>query len=355
MPQEVYSSRANFKRGRSADGELDNSDTGRRKRPYQGEFHRGNETDEQPYKVLHRVQCNSSTHHIFKLFEDVPIRSSVGHLGGFEPLRHEEEHISRSSNLGFLVIKVHYCKPEDAGTDHYEHATVGYAKSSNHYSENGLIRIVSEELKKAMDHVSKAYIYANGSSEIRPPYLWIYHHRASLNAQARGRFSHESRNLHSIVQYAQDKYGTLYQKADEMKRKRVIDKETLGFLFRPNDLLVSRVNSSRVHDKAITERGFVLETWARFIDDEIQLNGWYFQHNSTESTRAVWVIELKIPHYELHIPRLSTYPVAFIAPSDRANMVSRGFRYWSYRIMQNVNYVGWDDKEELLLVRKQCR
>jgi len=306
-------------------------------------------SDEQAYKVLHRVECHSKTHHIFKLFEDVPIRGSMGHLNGFDPLRHVEEHISKYPNLTFLIIKEHYCKSDDAWCESSGTASAGYSRSNHHYSENGLILAVDEDLKNAISEVSKSYLYQN-NEEMCPPYVWLFHHRSELLSKANASESVASHKIRSLLDYTNDRYGMLYAKADRQQNDGFVDQETIPFLFRPNQLLISYIKSERIYDRTPTWRGLVLETWPSYSRNITSLRGWFYKHNSTHATRESMYLDVPNPETCTRIQKLATYPFEYADYYIRNELIARGKRYWEYRTIQNVCYNGWDEKEELLLV-----
>lgn len=311
------------------------------------------EPDGRKHRVLHRVICRASTHHIFKLFEDVPIRGSVGHLSGFEPLRHEQDFATKYPTLAFIVIKEHYCKPEDAKSSFHDTAGAGYSRSSQHYSDNGCIHIIDKELKSTMSRIAKAYIYGSGNEDICPPYLWLYHHRSELrNELSADTYEQQSpaKSIKSLLDYANDRYGDLYDQADRHLRAGIVDMDTLPFLFLPNSLVVSRVSSQGTYDRAPILRAFVLQDWPTFSGDHVQLEGWYYKHNSTRATRAAWSTALRIPFWESDTTMMSSFPFKYADDTHKSTLVNRGRDYWTFRTARNVCYDGWDDKENLLLV-----
>lgn len=294
------------------------------KRAYIGDHTEHAHIPEKVYRVLHRVKCNSHTHHIFRLFEDVPIRGSIGHLNGFEPLRHQSECISKFPNTPFLIIKEHYCKPEDKSYEEPGTATANYLRSGHAYSEKGSIVVLDEGVKKTIQKVSKAYLYQGSEEEMRPPYLWLFHHRVEMEEEAVASHPALAQDIRCIVKYAKDQYGHLYSKVDDHQRNGIVDRKTMPFLFRPNQLLFSRLASTRTYDRVPTMRAFVLESWPSISENSWTLSCWFFKHNNVQATRAKICLSVDSPDEPVKIGLLPTFPLAYATAGDIETLTQRG-------------------------------
>ena len=100
----------------------------------------------------------------------------------------------------------------------------------------------------------------SASLELPAPYLFIYHSRRSLETFQDSLPLHAKAQLSLLLNYVTEQYADEYATADSLLSRNKISPEHLRYLFKPGDLLVSRVDGQY--------KGFVSTSWPKISWDK---------------------------------------------------------------------------------------
>ena len=100
----------------------------------------------------------------------------------------------------------------------------------------------------------------SASVELPAPYLFIYHSRRSLKKFQDSIPSHAQPQISLFLHYVTEQYADEYAAADSLLSRNKISAEHLRYLFKPGDLLVSRVDGEYM--------GLVSKSWPRISWDK---------------------------------------------------------------------------------------
>ena len=183
------------------------------------------------------------------------------------PLTNFDLYLEKNKDISFIVYRnfdTESARIEaKAGTDDLSRDTATLLPK--HTSET--IRPVDEDLIEAtMALLQSQQEYAeilrdfSASVELPAPYLFIYHSRRSLEKFQDSIPKHAQAQLSLLLRYVTEQYADEYAAADSLLSRNKISPEHLRYLFKPGELLVSRVDGQYM--------GFVSTSWPRISSDK---------------------------------------------------------------------------------------
>ena len=117
-----------------------------------------------------------------------------------------------------------------------------------------LIEAIMALLKSQQEYAALLQAFTT-SLELPAPYLFIYHSRRSLEKFQDSLPLHATAHLSVLLNYVSEQYADEYAAADSLLSRNKISPEHLHYLFKPGDLLVSRVDGQYM--------GFVATSWPK--------------------------------------------------------------------------------------------
>ena len=315
------------------------------------------------------------------------------------PLENFDLYLEKNKDISFIVyrdfdmasqqLKVH----PDNGQDP--------EKANSHVPQPSgeTVRPVNKDLIQAMKILlSSQQEYSQLSSqfsvslELPAPYLFIYHSRKYLESFLDGLRLQAKAQVTFLVEYIEKQFADEYATADSLLTRNKISPDYVRYLFKPGDVLVSRIEGQY--------RGFVSKTWpkierqyrasrtqvvsrsgttlplygsqnakARMENDEIVVHvskidvwSWTFDGNFQRQNKA---LNLEIPAFrnddrdsngkatlqahvqnqqsrrgllEQNISDLNVYPIQYASPDIVDKCRRRGKVFWKCRSCSYVSY-----------------
>ncbi|KAL8376073.1 hypothetical protein RB595_007270 [Gaeumannomyces hyphopodioides] len=278
-------------------------------------------------QVLHRILCFHSDHtHDGDIFEDKPCaRKADAMLHGKRPIADLDRYIAQHPGLSFIVFTEHSCT-----------ARGGWTKQSSQQSEK--IRVISQTLQKALLKCARFRLLfgPDDANEMEAPYDFIYHHRESLAALAKG--SDYGKALSPLLEFVEKNYAQHYDECERLISGGRITASHLGKLFQPNQMVVCR-KLGRPLD------AFVLIDYPRqiFSGGGLHLSGWEWIYDGAKLKRQHRVEGMPlISDEETEITDLEIHPFESARPEDKRFLAERGKKFWEMRGKAFVAYTGWN-------------
>ena len=119
----------------------------------------------------------------------------------------------------------------------------------------------SMALLKSQQEYSELLSGFSASVELPAPYLFIYHSRRNLEKFQDSLPTHAQAQLSLLLRYVTEEYADEYAAADSLLSRNKISPQHLRYLFKPGDLLVSRVDGQYM--------GFVSTSWPSISSDKV--------------------------------------------------------------------------------------
>lgn len=173
-----------------------------------------------------------------------------------------------------------------------------------------------------------------------PYFLWyLYKSNEALD----GMKPHNQKYMKLLTDEIENSCGTLYEKVDSQLQRRVISLETIQFLFKPGEVLLSKQH----------ETAYIALDWLRIyfvwslkdVTFSIAVSHYQFDGRFYRSERAQndgLKLELRSPaKEEIHLESLDLLPPKYAQQSSVEKLVERGKKCWSYRngVMVSYEYV----------------
>ena len=176
------------------------------------------------------------------------------------PLTNFDLYLEKNKDITFLVYRNFDTESAriaaKSGTDDLSSAQV--RPLLQHTSET--VRPVNKDLVeatmallKSQQEYSELLREYSVSLELPAPYLFIYHNRRRLEKFQDSLPLHAKSQLSLLLNYVTEQYADEYAAADSLLSRNKISPEHLRYLFKPGDLLVSRVDGQYM--------GFVSTSW----------------------------------------------------------------------------------------------
>ncbi len=185
-----------------------------------------------------------------------------------------------------------------------------------------------DEEKPSRDTLSKRH-------QIDPADLFLFHHRALLHQYASDH-PETSQHISALLEYAYERFGAEFEKADSLFARGVVDQEHILHLFKPNEVIISGT-----YEQAAA---FVLQDWPQLDSaDCVTLVCWSFQADGSGfARRRDHLSILPISTKTITIQDLAAYPLRFATKNVQDLILNRGQKHWAHRIATQITYKGWN-------------
>ncbi len=304
------------------------------------------------YVVFYRVHCadhESQCHRqIYRTEPSILFIGTEPHLGG-ESIQldmHMDNAAERECIPAFIFYRTVHC-----------------SSSAQQFNLSGppapprgsadIVAVLSEELHAVLRKLTlfspavASYARAGKRAHLSPSVLssspmeysrfFFYHHREALQIAVMADFCPE--DLKRLWSYLQRHPDPLSAKCDEQFGRGEVSSETLPWLFRPNEVIVSREGG---HAIAYVLRGVLKAGRSTFLE----LNCWNWGYIGNALYRRDRTLKLTSPmSATIPIRQLAAYPLRFADAETKARLLERGQRFWglrnqTYASYEGVNYSG---------------
>ncbi|KAJ5776578.1 uncharacterized protein N7511_001589 [Penicillium nucicola] len=173
-------------------------------------------------------------------FTDPPERYGLPRLRCNDRLANFELYLALNKDISFVVFRNFKRTVE-------RHSLRAKYGKPEPFSEN--ILPVSEYLKEIFEEMlsgrefKSMYSGYQASREVKKPYLFVYHNRSKVADMREGLSSAAQQQLDLFMDYVQATCGEEYAVADSLLNKGRIRPEYVPYLFKPNDVLISKDNN----------------------------------------------------------------------------------------------------------------
>ncbi|KAL9044388.1 MAG: hypothetical protein Q9214_002471 [Letrouitia sp. 1 TL-2023] len=177
------------------------------------------------------------------------------------PLTNFELYLERNKDISFIVYRNFDLKSARSttasGTDS---ESDGIAHRPHHTNET--VRLVNKDLIEAIkalldsqqQYAELAHEFSV-SLELPAPYLFIYHNRKNLEKFQDSLSVYAKAQVSLLLNYVTEQYADEYAAADSLLSRNKISPKLLRYLFKPGDLLISRVEGQY--------KGYVSTSWPK--------------------------------------------------------------------------------------------
>lgn len=169
------------------------------------------------------------------------------------PLTNFELYLEKNKDISFIVYRnFDQDSARDAAqpvTDNVTSDEAIHRPQHTHETvrpvHEGLIEAIKALLDSQQEYAELASEFS-ASLELPAPYLFIYHSRKSLEKFQDSLSLHAKVQLSLLSNYVTEQYADEYATADSLLSRNKISPKLLRYLFKPGDVLVSRVDSQYV-------------------------------------------------------------------------------------------------------------
>lgn len=187
---------------------------------------------------------------------------NAGRVQGKMPLTNFDLYLEKNKDVSFVVYR-NFDSDSMNGTARagtHDSASGGADHTPEHTSET--IQPVSRDLIQAVRALLKSrkeydelLTEFNASNELQAPYLFIYHSRKGLEEFQNSLSWAAKTQLSLLSNYVMEQYAKEYAAADDLLSQKKISPEYAHYLFKPGDVLVSRVDGQYT--------GYVATSWPK--------------------------------------------------------------------------------------------
>ncbi|KAK0639831.1 P-loop containing nucleoside triphosphate hydrolase protein [Cercophora newfieldiana] len=287
-------------------------------------------------------------------------RGEVGLKAQF-PVADVEGYLRERSSISFVIAKFYSAT--------FQNNEVQAAIRNKHALPkpepfNETIRLQSEDMVEAAEQFFKRQPKFNSEfpdfgirGQIPSPYLFWYHYRCP---EAFSELSKDHRfHMQLLTDWIEEAYGAMYSRVEDQLKRGVVSSETVPFLVKPGDALISSGKGStrayiaaswpsKLNAHSFARSSGSAEFWSKTGDpakDKItwswdlrawcyKYNGKFYKHFTTEKIDLL----ANAPDTEVPIVDLDLYPAQY-APSETTDLLrSRGETFWSCRKQRLVAY-----------------
>ena len=169
------------------------------------------------------------------------------------PLDNFELYLEKNKDIAFIVYENFdtstertIVKPQIDGTDDGSAPNLPQKQSENIRPVNTDLIEAIKALLGSQPEYAEVLISFSASYELSAPYLYIYHSRKSLEHFQNNLPLHAREQLSLLIKYVTQQYADEYATADAQLSQGRISPDLIHYLFKPGDLLISRVGGQHM-------------------------------------------------------------------------------------------------------------
>lgn len=303
----------------------------------------------------------------------------VGGLGGrfslisHVPITDVDGYLRDQQETAFVVVKFYYTSHQE---DQVKKAVQNKKPLPRPTPIDEMIRLNAPEMVAAAESFfsrqpkfEEEFPKFNIRSPIPAPYIFWYHYRS--NNQLGGLEPQHQQLMHLLTDWIEENYGSTYDRIDSQLSRKVVSFDTIQYLFKPGDVLVSQSNEKL--------EAFIAESWATawtnqgkppLKSDDIlnptvkteilnitrkseisrnlyywDIKAWHYQYDGQfYKSEANLNCKIKLSYYEEEVPMdsINILPLQFASTEIKENLARRGRNCWSCRYNRLVSYQARD-------------
>ena len=280
------------------------------------------------YQVLYRIlqtgsvqnrkgQARTQQQYSLPFFDHPECVSGQGNVSRIQcsvPLQNFELYLEKNKDVAFLVYRNFDAELASTPTKPGKDDAAGRRATflPNHASET--VRPVTQDLHEAIRSLlSSREEYAellaeySSSYELPAPYLFIYH---SLRNRSLEEFQKNlplpaQNQLSLFSKYVTEQYKDEYAAADSSLKRHMISPETIQYLFKPGDILLSRIDGQYL--------GYVATSWPKITWE-----------------RKVSRMRATTPHNGTRLPLYSSQETVTRSATEKVTMYYCQVKVWQW-------------------------
>jgi AAA+ superfamily predicted ATPase len=277
------------------------------------------------------------------------------------PLSNIDLHLEKNKDIVFILFK-DFREKYEGSLENNGVLKSGKTNTLEFVPFQESIKPVSEELVEAIQALLKSDSnfsqfedHYKSTGEVAAPYLCIYHTRESYHPVPKEMDHMITDHFDLMRWYILDQFGAEYSCADNMMSSGIITRQYIKYLFKPDQLVLSKEDRS--------ESAYLTTSWPEFSDVQQQrkilqmyktgpterdvdeyticsFEGWSWLFHGSFETKSV-ILDLRLPKSELEelcITDLNVYPLRYASESVQTRLERRGKILWSCRFRRLVSY-----------------
>lgn len=241
-------------------------------------------------------------------------QGTASHIKSNLPLTNFELYLEKNKDISFIVYRNFHNESaritDESGTD----STQSDESAHRPHHTNETVRLVNTKLIEAIKALlDSQQQYAElerefaKSLELPAPYLFIYHSRKSLEKFQASLPAHAKDQVSLLLNYVTEQYADEYANADSLLSRNKISPKLLGYLFKPGDLLVSRVDGRYM--------GYISISWPKIDRDKMvsRMEAATSQMNTAVSLYGSQDVDARIANdtISVHVYKIDVWHWAF--------------------------------------------
>jgi hypothetical protein len=137
-----------------------------------------------------------------------------------------------------------------------------------------------------------------------------------------------------LFEFINQEYGAEYDAADRQFAAGVITKEHIEKLYRPNDIVLSRLEGE--------ERVYVVSKWLE-AKETFELSCWAWGYDGSDLKRQAETLTIPTPADEgSPLELIGVYPVSLANDASVEHLRERGRKFWAMKEQHFSCYSGYD-------------
>ncbi|KAH7126025.1 ATPase [Dactylonectria macrodidyma] len=307
------------------------------------------------FQVINRIECHNFDEH--GIYLDMPWVVESGpyqaHLRCSSLIPNLDLHLERNKDVTCIVYRNFAC----CGTSSSRASrsqTYGVDPSSLLVEE--YVCIVSDELKTALTQLAEVALQGiphpdfmgDESQRIPYPYLWWFHRRPNIELSKSQLDPTIQQHVEVFQGYVEDCLGDTWAAVDALLANGKITAQYMDYLFVPNEIVLSRSNSSSVAQL----EAFTPTDWLEGLNTDsqpapstqlypsISVNHWVFDGNFQQESTILMIGQPPSMTEEFPIDQLLVYPMKYATHEVAAALRERGKMFWKCRHRNFIYFSG---------------
>ncbi|KAK1768244.1 hypothetical protein QBC33DRAFT_50082 [Phialemonium atrogriseum] len=176
------------------------------------------------------------------------------------PLQNFDLFLEKNKDISFFVYRT-YVVPEISAQNHRQITRSGETEDIPDITINESIQPITDDLVHAINALLESredygdlHQEFQQTSELRAPYLFIYHRRQEPDAVLGGLDSSAKEQMMLFWNYVMERYGDDYAAADALISQGKITSNYVKYLFKPGDVIIQKSNDQHL--------GWIAKSWA---------------------------------------------------------------------------------------------
>jgi hypothetical protein len=256
-----------------------------------------------------------------------------------------------SSDIACLVFKTYTTEPLNRPPTENSRTADGRsllspASESLLFVSEDMIEAVEEYLS-AQPKFEEIFPDFDARQEISAPYLFWFTFRSGYSSALRNLSPRHRALIKKLGKWILDQYGEVYKRVDGQLLRGVISADTMKYLVKPGDVLVS--------EEGGVVQAYMAASWAKEVTPESshafqksgprrwEIAAWSYRVDGTfyeKYTTLEMELDVRGPEDKVNLQQLDLMPIQYTALETSMALRQRGETYWWCREKRLVSYYG---------------